>query len=363
MLRPVSLIALLCAAPAFAVETMRIAMGEATGEVTVSASALAWGADAEEAVFTALPTGRVVVRMGKTGLELDGQPVGDTLRIRVENAPEGVVESPPIRAGSFEVRGDVVVRVTRGGKLQLINVIPLEEYLVAVLGSEMPSWFPDDALRAQAIAARTYALQRKLETYGQPFHMGSGVLDQVYGGLKREDPRAKAAVLATRGEVLTYQLLPVEAYFHSSCGGRTASGTEALGRDLPYLKPVDCPCGRKGRPWQVVLGLSDLKAAGLSDPSTVRVAARTPTGRVQRLASRSGMLDGVSFRRRIGYEKVKSLAFNVEQNRGEVKITGRGFGHGAGMCQWGAEGLAEEGWAYRRILEHYYPGAEIQRLY
>ena len=93
------------------------------------------------------------------------------------------------------------------------------------------------------MAARTYALQKKLESLDEPFYLGSSVLAQVYGGTHREDRRSRAAVDATRGEVLTYELAPIEAYFHSSCGGRTEAGPAALNRDLPYLKSVECPCG------------------------------------------------------------------------------------------------------------------------
>src|SRR4029079_3418898 len=106
-------------------------------------------------------------------------------RAGAETSDAGVPGSVPIRAGASQVRGDGVLRPYRDG-LQLINVIPLEDYLAAVLGSEMPVSFPLEALKAQAVAARTYALQKKLETYGAPFHLGSSVLHQVYGGFNRE---------------------------------------------------------------------------------------------------------------------------------------------------------------------------------
>ena len=265
----------------------------------------------------------------------------------------------------MEVRGDVVVRLYRDG-LQLINVIPLEDYLAAVLGSEMPVSFPLEALKAQAVAARTYALQKKLEAYGSAFYMGSSVLHQVYGGVNSEDPRTRAAVEATRGEVLTYELAPIEAYFHASCGGRTESGQAALQRDLPYLQPVDCPCGKlPASRWTATVSAtrsSGRRSAGL--PRGCASPAAPPTHRVNASSPRAAPRSmAATFRQRLGYTKLKSLDFEVERTGHGYLFTGRGYGHGAGLCQWGAKVLADEGWSYKDILSHYYPGAELQQLY
>ncbi len=368
MWRPVALLLLLLAPlPAFAVETMRIAMGDSHGEVRVAGSALAFGPDTEDARFSPLAKDSVVVRRRGSRLELNGAPViGNAVRFRAGQDSEdaGVPGSSPLRAGDMQVRGDVVVRLYKDG-LQLINVIPLEDYLAAVLGSEMPVSFPLEALKAQAVAARTYALQKKLETYGSPFHMGSSVLHQVYGGLNREDARTRSAVEATRGEVLTYELAPIEAYFHASCGGRTESGQDALGRNLPYLQAVDCPCGRlPASRWSATLSDSELHSALGQSTEGFRVSSRTDTHRVNRIATASGLsVDGVTLRRKLGYTKLKSLGFDVERTSGGWHFNGRGYGHGAGLCQWGAKALADEGLAYRDILQHYYPGTELQQLY
>jgi stage II sporulation protein D len=368
MLRPVALLLILLASlPASAVETMRIAMSEVRGEVQVSGQGLLLGMDTEEASFHALGKSRVTVRRRGRKLEVNGAPVvGDAVRFRAGGLADdaGVPGDEPLRAGGMEVRGDVVVRLYRDG-LQLINVIPLEDYLAAVLGSEMPVSFPPEALKAQAIAARTYALQKKLEAYGSAFYLGSSVLHQVYGGVNSEDPRTHAAVEATRGQVLTYELAPIEAYFHASCGGRTESGQAALQRDLPYLQPVDCPCGKlPASRWSATVTEGELQAALEGSPEGLRIAGRTATRRVTRVSTADGTtLDGVRFRQRLGYTKLKSLDFEVEKTAHGYHFTGRGYGHGAGLCQWGAKRLADEGWSYEDILSHYYPGAELQQLY
>ncbi|HZA13360.1 MAG TPA: SpoIID/LytB domain-containing protein [Myxococcaceae bacterium] len=365
MARAVAVLTCLVAPAAFAVETMRIHMADVSGEVLLSADGLGFSPDVEDAPLSPSPGGRSGVRLAGGRIEIDGAPWPEpAIRFRAEGQSAPALGPHSIRAGSFEVRGEVVIQV-HGRALQLINVIALEHYLAAVLGSEMPSWFPEEALKAQAVAARTYALHKKLEAYDQPYHLGSSVLHQVYGGLRREDERTRAAVDATRGEVLTWDLQPIEAYFHASCGGRTEDGLHALGRDLPYLHSVTCPCGSSAvSRWEASVSPSDVEAAIGAPGANLVIASRTPTGRVERLRAGSRPIDAVTFRRRLGYARVKSLSFDVQPARdGELRLTGRGHGHGAGLCQWGARALATQGRSYRQILAHYYAGTELQVLY
>src|SRR5919106_6484121 len=219
MARAVAVLTLLVApATSFAVETMRIHMADVSGEVLLSAEGLGFSSDIEDAALTSSPGGRSVVRLTGGRIEVDGAPWPEpAIRFRAEGQTTAHALGPhSIRAGSFEVRGDVVVQV-HGRALQLINIIALEHYLAAVLGSEMPLWFPEEALKAQAVAARTYALHKKLEAYDQPYHLGSSVLHQVYGGLRREDERTRSAVSAERE-------LPVRK------GGGQPVGGDGLGR-------------------------------------------------------------------------------------------------------------------------------------
>jgi stage II sporulation protein D len=353
--------------PAGAAETMRVQMGAAVQAAQIEGEALASGEDAEDAHFTGSGGSRVVVARENGKLTVNGEPViGGARRFRAGLLARdaGVPGDRPLKVNGMVVRGDVVAVLQPAGVL-LVNVLPLEDYLVGVLGSEMPRSFPPEALKAQAVAARTYALQKKLEQYGQPFHLGSSVISQVYGGLKAEDPRTRQAVEATRGLVLTFDLQPIEAYFHSSCGGKTESGANALGRDLPYLKPVSCPCGKlPSSQWTMGFSNDEMKAALGSKPTGMKVEGRTATGRVKRVHyAPNRSLDAVTFRARLGYTKLKSLQFEMEPTSAGWKINGHGFGHGAGMCQWGAKVLADQGQEFRQILAHYYPGTELQVLY
>lgn len=349
------LLAALCwALPAHAVEQVRIAVAEDLASAEITGQALQgapWGEDG----FAPLHTDRVLVGFRRGQLTLDGKPAGSGLRLE---ATQGL-----LRVHGFAVRGTVDVKATPRGLL-VINAIPLEDYLAAVLGGEMPASYPPEALKAQAVAARTYAIQRKLDMYGHAYHLGATVLSQVYGGAGREDPRTRAAVDATRGQILTYDLAPIEAYFHASCGGRTESGKAALGRDLPYLRPVSCPCTEDPKThWSLELPDAVLSKDFHVDPDDLHVAVRSTTGRALALTDGSHKIDAVTFRRILGYDKVKSLGFTLQHDGKYVKLSGRGLGHGAGLCQIGAKVFADRGWSYQQILEHYYPGTAIQRMY
>lgn len=349
----------LLALPSLGAETMRIAVGPESSKLVLQGVDLRVGADTDEASYEPFAGTRVTFTRENGSLFVEGaQSPSNALRFRSGLDGLGIIQVNNVR-----VRGDVVVLL---GKSQLaaVNVLPLEDYLTGVLGSEMPKSFPTEALKAQAIAARTYALNKKLEQYGQPYHLGSSVISQVYKGLDAEDPRTRDAVQSTNGLVLTWQLQPIEAYFHSSCGGRTETGVEALGRDLPYLKAVDCPCGHlPTSEWTLNLSQNDLKPLGVAKGASLKVQGRSSTGRARRVELGSKSVDAVIFRERIGYMKLKSLQFEVRPSRDGWTLTGHGFGHGAGLCQWGARVYAEKGWGYEKILQHYYPGTELQTLY
>jgi len=256
--------------------------------------------------------------------------------------------------------------------LVVIEELPLDDYVAGVLSGELPRSFPLEAQKAQAVAARTYALVKKIEAEaaGRSYHLGAGVLSQVYAGAA-PNPVARAAADATRGEVLVHGNEPVEAFFHAACGGKTETGLEALGRDLPYLASVKCGhCNDAPKVhWTLALtGIELGKAAGLGGPVTaVRLATRTSSGRAAAVeltvAGKPVVVGAADLRQRLGYQRLPSLAFGVSMKRGVVTFDGRGQGHGAGLCQWGAAGLAREGKDYKAILRMYYPGTELARMY
>ncbi len=356
--------ALLAPGVARAVEVVRISVLASAAEVEVSGAGLSVESLRDGAEPQAVPGGRARVRLEGEQLSIDGRPAdGAGLLFTARGS---------IRVAGRDLSGEVEVRRAPGG-LSVIDVLPLEEYVAAVVGGEMPPSFPPEALKAQAVAARTFAVGKKLEARDQAldFDLGSTVLDQVYPGAGRADPRARAAAAATAGEILVKDRRPIEAYFHSTCGGRTERGADALGRDLPYLPSVTCDrCqGSSSYRWTLRLPAAELgRLAGLpGDATRFAVVRATSTGRAARILveGKGGkvVLDGVDFRRRLGYDRLPSLAFTVKATKGAFELNGKGRGHGAGMCQWGAAGWAKAGQGHAAILARYYPGAELIRLY
>jgi len=272
---------------------------------------------------------------------------------------------------AFPASAEERIRVRVSAEPREVVELRLEDYVAGVVAGEMPARFPAEAQKAQAVAARSYALTRKIEAQaaGRAWDIGTGVLAQVLS--RTPGPQARAAADATAGEVLAIGMEPVEAYFHASCGGRTEGGLAALGRDLPYLVSVEC--GRcAGAPrvrWNVAVGARELAAAaGLRGEATgARVAARTPTRRVDKVEVEAGdrraVVPATDLRQRLGFTRLPSLAFEIRATQAGFVLEGSGHGHGAGLCQWGAAGMAKEGKGYKEILLHYYPGTEIVRMY
>lgn len=266
--------------------------------------------------------------------------------------------------------GEELIRLLVRESPEEIRELRLEDYVAGVVGGEMPASFPPEALKAQAVAARSYALTRKVEAQAadRRWDIATGVLAQVFS---HANPAAVAAAEATVGEVLVQGMEPVEAYFHAACGGRTEAGMPALARDHPYLASVQCGyCDAAPRSrWKVTIPGAELgRAARLPGPATaVRVVARTASGRAEKVelvaGGRGATLSATELRQRLGYARLPSLAFEVRPASGGFAFEGRGVGHGAGLCQWGAAGMARAGIGYREILLHYYPGTEVKRMY
>ena len=359
-------VALLSAASARAGEVVRIALAVDAARVTLSGAGLTMTPLAEQADRVKLEGERAEVVVAGDAVVVNGAAL--------EAAGATFTAEGPLRTSATPIaleEGEVEVRRAAGG-LQVVHTLPLEDYVAAVVGAEMPLAFPPEALKAQAVATRTFAVYKKLEAVaeGRGWHLGATVLDQVYRGT-RVDPRARAAALATEGEVLVYDHAPIAAYFHSTCGGRTERGADALGRDLPYLVSVPCTrCRESPRyRWEVKVSAEELgRAAGLPGPAVgASVASRTASGRAARVAilgaGRRVVLSAVDLRQRLGYDRLPSLAFEVSLGGGEALFRGRGAGHGAGLCQWGAAGAARTGESYRQILAYYYRGTELIRMY
>jgi len=274
-------------------------------------------------------------------------------------------------------RGSLALRRTASEQMAVINVLPLEDYLYGVLGGETYAAWPAAALDAQAIVARSYAMWRMAQRRDGFFDLYATVKDQNYLGMAREDPRLAAAVDRTAGIVLLYQMKLFRCYYHSTCGGHTESVQDVF-PDPPLLPLSGVPCGHckasKYYTWKRVIPRADVSKAlrrwvrGGRRVTSLEVRRRTASGRALEVAIGVGdgkplVVRASAFRLAIGPGRLPSTLFDVRKVAGGYEFDGRGFGHGVGMCQWGARGMAEAGFSAAAILRHYYTGAQLHRLY
>lgn len=357
------------------------------------------------------------------GGELLRMPAGATLALRqaggrIQAQPSAVTQGSPgalslselwleplpdsgglasLQIESRRYRGRLQVRV-EASKLRAINVIALETYLPSVVGSEMPASWPLEALRAQAVAARTYALRQRKPS--APFDLHATVTSQAYKGLEAETASTREAVRSTQGLVLMHGNSLINAVFHSSSGGSTENSGDLWSRQLPYLVSVpdyddSSPVAR----WEKTLSPQLLAGAfaEIGGASRIDVLSTTASGRVRqaRVIGPSGalVLTGAQLRSRLGLRSTlvrfeaapftftpRALAGGTPLPVGMGSLlapppprplaspspviiaVGRGFGHGVGMSQWGAYALAQQGRRFEQILQHYYRGVEVQPL-
>ena len=265
--------------------------------------------------------------------------------------------------GDSWYRGRILVLVSEGG-LVAINYVDLEQYLYSVLGGEMPTSWPLEAIQAQAVAARSYALYKRQRSANALYDLGSGTTWQVYHGLKSETQRTHTAVNTTRGQVLTYNGQIIEAVFHSSSGGHTENVEDVWSQPLPYLRGVrDFDQGAPIYQWVTTFSMEEFQAriTGIGALISAVPERTTPQGRIvsMRLTGEAGsqVLSGNEIRRALN---LRSTLFSIMLiGLDTIQIIGRGYGHGIGMSQWGAHNLAAQGKTYQQILSHYYQGATL----
>ncbi len=243
-----------------------------------------------------------------------------------------------------------------------------------VVPKEMLASWPLEALKAQAVAARTYVLYQVGKRRDQSYHVDATVRSQVYGGAEAEREVSSRAVEETRGEVLTYEGKPIIAYFHAHSGGFTEDAGSVWGVSLPYLQAVRDPYSIEAgeQQWEHAIALSDLSAlvqqgrGGIGTVQDVLSVERSASGRIEsvRLVGVQGdnRLSGNSFRLKVGAGKMRSTLANFRLSGQNLRVSGQGFGHGVGMSQWGAYAMSKRGMSYREILSFYYPGAVLERF-
>ncbi|MCB4756224.1 MAG: SpoIID/LytB domain-containing protein [Elusimicrobia bacterium] len=303
-------------------------------------------------------------------------------RVFVEGSSRGKkVRLTPFVGDSFlqvngkGYRGSIIVKAI-GKKITVINELDVDDYLKGVLPREVVVTWPEESLRVQAVASRTYLAAHLNSHAADGFDMCADVHCQVYGGVSKEHPAASKAVDDTREEILTYEGKPIKAFFHSDCGGSTEQKQLVWGTgDEPYLPRKNCPYGT-GDPryhWRTALSDSAI-LSGLAKSTrvrgttlkSIRIEKKSPSGRVQVVVvttdEGSYRMMGNEFRLALNPEVIRSTLWTgFTRRRNGYEFSGRGWGHGVGMCQWGAKGQAERGRSYVEILKYYYPHSRLGR--
>lgn len=364
-------------------------------------------------------------------------PVGNTKVIVIVNGQK------------YRYRGNMEVGIDKEyRKLNVINIIGIEEYLYGVLKKEISPRWPEDVLKAQAIAARTFAIFNMNKYIDKGYNICASTNSQAYGGVNHEDPLTNKAVDETRGVIITYKGKPIDAVYHSDSGGYTENSENVWGSSLPYLRGVKSKFEEKVSPphhtWSYSIDEKDLteklQKQGYTINSVVSIEPikRSKTGRISELVFTAGNnkvihMKANDFRSLIGADLIRSTLFNIEIIGKELNITedtkdkkeikdkeeqkesikeileqkkdwtikelielmkrnkqeregekeeimpkvkiiklntpltflfsGSGNGHGVGMSQWGAYGMALQGFGYQDILEYYYQGIDIVKKY
>ncbi|MBR2180115.1 MAG: stage II sporulation protein D [Selenomonadaceae bacterium] len=292
--------------------------------------------------------------------------ISDVPKVEIKNQkPKGW--QPEIKVGILSKDSKVVVKT-----------IKIEEYLRGVLPKEMSPSFNEEALKAQAVAARTFALKNRKRHQAEGYDLCNTTHCQVYNGLSDAHERTDRAIDDTFGEVLFYNEKLIEASFHTDSGGMTENSVDVWGTDFPYLR-ASTEIKTKTMPWTVKISLKDFSKKladnkkNVGNVKLVKVTNleigkltndRSTSGRVKELtvvgSAAQIKLTGNEMRSLFA---LKSTMFDVAINGDEIVISGYGWGHGIGLSQYGAQAFAEKGYTYSDILAHYYKGTTLKRLY
>lgn len=291
------------------------------------------------------------------------------IRARSENGLIRVMDRP--------YRGEIALR-SANGSIAAVNTLPLEDYLRSVVPAEIPRSFHPEVIKAQAVLSRTIAIN----WMGRHAKEGADFCDlthcQVYAGASTETPTTDAAVAQTRGLIVTYRGQPAQVFYHSTCGGHTADASRAWPgaawprylRGVPDLLDGKPACSRSPHlTWRAAVSHQEMNDSLGFPEAEIAVARREECGRVSEILVRwpdgEKRITGEQFHillgRKLGWARVKSAWFEVKRRDDTWSFSGKGLGHGVGLCQWGANARCLKGLSCTQVLAHYFPGARLQR--
>lgn len=337
---------------------LRVAITKSTSQMTIGSSTEAVIRDNAGQVVGQIHGGSAYQAVSRQNQAVIGNIQGRQLWVQPQG--EGFVW-----IGDRWYRGDVQL-VAQGGRLSAINHVDLEDYLYSVVGAEAVASWPLEVLKAQAVAARSYALHERSQSRSSLYDLDTTTYTQVYKGLQSEAHSTHQAVQATAGEVITYNRQVILAAFHSSSGGHTENAEDVWQSSRPYLQGVvDYDQQAPVYQWSKSYSKSQLSRliSGVGTIQSCIPERTTPRGRIvtMRIVGSGGTrrISGAQLRQALG---LRSRLFTITPSGNGFVVQGRGFGHGVGMSQWGAQSLASRGWSYRQILGHYYRNAALSQI-
>lgn len=295
--------------------------------------------------------------------------VTDTLNIKADH----------LTLDGTHIPQSIMVLPRQGTRLRVVAELEIENYLQGVVPSEMPSRWPIEALKAQAVASRSYAMATAQSRKNEDYHLEATVMHQVYSFsnwknlAKTHQDKVSQALLATKGQFLTEAgaSIPMKSYYHADCGGRTESAEVVWSYAGTSQGVLDRSCALRGKSeWSYQISRSEFLKSfkDVLDVDDVIVVGRSGSGRATKvlIRDRKNAKDQTyglnEFRRQLGFSNLKSGLFDVAMSDDSIRFKGRGFGHGVGLCQTGTRALAASGESYVDILKRYFPTAEIKNV-
>ncbi len=335
-------------------EKIRVFLGKADADLLLKAEGVIYVYDVND----------LLIKRAYDSVSLDSKKLKAPIRF--------VSENPGLEYKGRKLRGEILLQPDKSGSALVINRVPLEEYLYAVVPSEVPAAWPTEALKAQSICSRTYAVREMLNKREAAYDVEATVNSQAYAGMDKENHRTTQAVRDTEGVLAVYDEDPIHMFFHSNGGGRTETPDQVWGgKRLPYLESVPSKFDEAGDNfvWKEILSQERLdnflSSLGLGSIQSVQVLSRTPSGRVDLLEvigkQGTAKIKGKEFRNLLG-SSVKSLRFGIKREHEGFLIKGMGAGHGVGLSQWGSFGMAKQNYSYADIIRYYYQGIDFARI-
>lgn len=349
---------------------VRIALLQNADTFTLSVAGQYWLEDpaSQKIIDKGRALRNVPVHAQKNGIRIGDKLYRGLERIKILPMTEAMVTA---KGKARRYRGTIDV-YSQSGTLLVVNTLDLETYIKGVLYHEISHRWPLEAMKAQAVAARTYALYQMQMNKNKHFDVTNDTYSQVYGGRSAERYRTNLAVQRTAGMILQYNGKILPTYFHATCGGHTENAAELWKHDLAPLKGGDCKYCElsphytwkknfRSKDVQEKLVAQGYKIGLIKD---IKVIDRNASGRVKMLqiVGRDGSalnISGKDFRQILGPNIIKSTKYDVEMQGYYFDVIGHGWGHGVGLCQWGAHFMSRERFDFEEILEFYYPGAEL----